>query len=299
MDEPAAEPEEKPKKKKKGGLFAGRLRRPSKPAAGSENASAESPGDDGVADRGSDAGESATPRARQFAVLGARAGYLHRSLAYSDDLYNRLRAPTTNGWVYRLDASFYPFAEPLKEQFSLIASYEAAIAGTVRDSRAKRDFGVKFSDFEGGLRFRQPLGEHELGIQATVGQLTAGLDESSDVTGVPEISYLALSPRVDLSLNFGAVSLRGGLGYQRSVGGFGEIANSQWFPHMEGYGFDGQLGLDYHLSPSVTLQASGVLRRFVLDMNSRPDDAIEGRAEVAGGAVDQFVSGYLGVQFTL
>src|SRR6185295_18917709 len=119
--------------------------------------------DDALADRGTDAGkEGANGGSQPLAVLGASAGYLHRSLAYSDDLYNRLRAPSTNGWVYRFDAAFYPFAQPLKEKFSLIASYEGALAGTVQDSRADRNFGVKFSDLEGGMRFRQRVGEHEL-----------------------------------------------------------------------------------------------------------------------------------------
>jgi hypothetical protein len=294
MDTPAAEPE-KPKKKK-GGLFAG-LRRTNKSSSATGSGS---PAEDAVADDGSDTGkEGANAGSQPLAVLGASAGYLHRALAYSDDLYHRLRAPTTNGWVYRLDAAFYPFARPLKEKFSLIASYEGALAGTVQDSRADRTFGVKFSDLEGGMRFRQPLGEHELGIQATVGQLTAGLDESSGVSGVPEISYLALSPAVDLTLNFDPVSLRAGVAYQRSMGGFGEMSTAEWFPHMEGYGFEGQLGMDYRFSPNVTFRASGVLRRFVLDMNSRPEDAIGGHAEVAGGAVDQYLSGYLGMQFAL
>jgi len=288
-----SEPETKPRKKR--GLFAGRLPRQRSSSDTTEEGSGEATVEDRDTGGNEGVGRPMIPRA----VLGARAGFLHRSLAYSDDLYNRLRAPTTNGWVYRVEAGFYPFAQPLKERFSLIASYEGALAGTVRDTRNNRDFGVKFSDIEGGFRLRQPLGKHDLGIQATVGQLTAGLDASSDVTGIPEIRYTLLSPSVDLALNFGAVTLRSALGYQRSISGFGEIANSQWFPHMAGHGFDAQLGLDYRLSPNVALQAAGVLRRFVLDMNSRPEDAIGGQAEGAGGAVDQYLSGYLGVSFAL
>jgi hypothetical protein len=294
----AEEPEAKPRKK--GGLFAGRLRRKS-PSSDSSSATAseESAGSATLEDRDTSGGEPGARPAPPHAVLGAQAGFLRRSLAYSDDLYNRLRAPTTNGWVYRLDAAFYPFAKPLKEQVALIASYEGALGGTVRDSRSNRDFGVKFSNIEAGARVRQPLGEHEIGVQVTVGQLTSGLDASSSLTGIPEISYMLLSPSLDLTLNFGAVSLRSALAYQRALGGFGEVANAQWFPHMEGSGFSGQLGLDYRFSPSVALRAGGVLRRFVLDMNSRPEDATGGQAEVAGGAVDQYLSGYFGVAFTL
>jgi hypothetical protein len=34
-------------------------------------------------------------------------------------------------------------------------------------------------------------------------------------------------------------------------------------------------------------------------MNSQPDDAALGVAEVAGGAIDQYVSGYFGLNITL
>jgi hypothetical protein len=288
--EPDRQPEAKPKKKK--GLFAGLSRKSS-----SSGASAEGSSETTLEDHDT-SGEPGARHSPGRALLGARAGYLRRSLEYSDDLYNRLRAPTTNGWVYRFEAALNPFAKPLKDRVSLIASYEGAISGTVQDTRNGRNYGVKFSDLEGGVRFRQPLGEHELGIQATVGQQTAGLDASSTETGIPEISYTLLSPSLDFTLNFGNLGVRTALTYQRCLG-FGEISNSEWFPHMEGNGFEGQLGVDYRVSPSVTLQAAGVVRRFVLDMNSRPEDAAGGEAEVAGGAVDQYLSGYFGLAFTL
>jgi hypothetical protein len=298
------EPRAKPKKK--GALFAGRLSRKPKPQATEPEASPaedpfaeESTSETTVEDRTSRLEEQPAPRGVPHAVLSARAGYMHRALEYSSDIYNRLRAPTTNNWVYRFDAGFYPFARPLKERLSIIGSYEGSLGGSVYDERSDSDFGVGFSEWSAGLRFRQPLGEHELGIQATAGNLTSGLDESSGVTGVPEISYTLLSPSVDVALNFGAFSLRSSLTYQYSVGGFGEISNSDWFPHMEGNGYEAQLGLDYRLSSSVTLQGSGTWRRFVLDMNSRPEDAVGGKSEVAGGAVDQYLSGYFGLKFTL
>jgi hypothetical protein len=201
--------------------------------------------------------------------------------------------------VFRIEANLFPFAKPLKERFSLIGSYEGSLAGTVRDERADRDFAVSFSELQGGARLRFPIGEHEIGTQATIVRTAAGLDAAPSVSGVPEVSYVARRPAADLTMNFGPVSLRGALGYQRTLGGFGEMSGPEWFPHMDGYGFDSQLGLDYRVSSTVTLQALGSVRRFVLDMNSRPDDAIGGKAEVAGGAVDQYLSGYFGVMFAL
>ncbi len=49
----------------------------------------------------------------------------------------------------------------------------------------------------------------------------------------------------------------------------------------------------------VAFVLSGALRRFVLEMNSVPEDAESGDAEVAAGAVDQCLSGYAGLQLTL
>jgi hypothetical protein len=288
-DPPAPEPRAKPKKK--GGLFAGLVRKHT-PTADDDAKETT------VEDSGSGTAES-TLRTPPHAQISGRAGFLHRSLAYSDDLYDRLRAPTTNGWVFRIEANLFPFAKPLKERFSLIGSYEGSLAGTVRDERADRDFDVTFSELQGGARLRFPIGQHEIGTQATIVRTTAGLDAAASASGVPEISYVALRPAADLTMNFGAVSLRGAIGYQRTLGGFGEMSSAEWFPHMDGYGFDSQLGLDYRVSSTVTLQALGSVRRFVLDMNSRPDDAIGGRAEVAGGAVDQYLSGYFGVMFAL
>jgi hypothetical protein len=158
---------------------------------------------------------------------------------------------------------------------------------------------VTFSELEGGLRYRQPVGQHELGVQLTAGAMSAGLDDSAAVTGVPEISYTLLSPAVDAGLHLGPVTLSASVAYQYTLGGLGEFASAEWFPRVEGSGFEGQLGLELRISGNVSLQASAALRRFVLDMNSRPEDAREGQAEVAGGAVDLYTTGYFGLVFTL
>jgi hypothetical protein len=201
--------------------------------------------------------------------------------------------------VYRLDAALFPFARPLKDRLALIGSYEGALAGTVRDERAGREFGVTFSQLEGGMRYRQPLGQHELGAQLTVGAMNAGLDGSAVASGVPEISYTLLSPAVNAALHFGPVALRASVAYQYTLGGLGEFASAEWFPRVEGSGVQGQVGLEYRISRNLSVQASGALRRFVLDMNSRPDDARRGEAEVAGGAVDLYTTGYFGLALTL
>jgi hypothetical protein len=59
------------------------------------------------------------------------------------------------------------------------------------------------------------------------------------------------------------------------------------------------VGAEYPLSRSVSLELTGGLRRYLLEMNSEPEDAMGGVAEVAGGAVDLYLAGYFGMSFRL
>jgi hypothetical protein len=62
---------------------------------------------------------------------------------------------------------------------------------------------------------------------------------------------------------------------------------------------EGSLGLEYRISKEVAFEVSTNLRRFLLQMNSRPEDALDGTAEVAGGAVDLYLGGYFGLNIAL
>ena len=232
-------------------------------------------------------------------VLGLDAGFVRRTLSYTDDLYGRLRAPNSNAWVYRLQAGVYPFARPLKNRLGLIAGYEAEFSGVVRDNTAGTDFDVAYSEIYGGLQGRQPLGAHEIALEATIGSLQSGLDDPEGLSGVPEYDYTSLRAAVDVGLHFGRLSMSGALGYRLPIGGFGEASEAEWFPRMEGYGLEGSLGLSYRISDEISFDVSGTMRRFVLSMNSQPEDAEGGEAEVAGGAVDLYLGGYFGLSINL
>jgi len=232
-------------------------------------------------------------------VLGLDAGFVRRTLSYTDDLYGRLRAPNSNAWVYRLQAGVYPFAPPVKNRLGLIAGYEAEFSGVVRDNTAGTDFDVAYSEIYGGIKGRQPLGAHEIALEATIGSLQSGLDDPEGLSGVPEYDYTSLRAAVDVGLHFGRLSMSGALGYRLQLGGFGEASEAEWFPRMEGYGLEGSLGLSYRISKEISFDVSGTMRRFVLSMNSQPEDAEGGQAEVAGGAVDLYLGGYFGLSINL
>jgi hypothetical protein len=232
-------------------------------------------------------------------VLGLNAGFVRRTLDYSENLYGRLRRPNANSWVYRLQAAVYPFAKPVKNRIGLIAGYESEFSGVVRDNAAGTDFGVTFSELYGGVKLRQPLGKHELSLEGTVGSLQAGLDDPEGVSRVPQFSYTSLRAALAGGLNFGALAMNGAVGYRLPIGGYGEASDVDWFPRMEGYGLETTLGFQYRISKEVAFDISGTMRRYLLEMNSRPQDAVGGISEVAGGAVDLYLGGYFGLNITL
>jgi hypothetical protein len=263
---------------------------------GDGESSGESVGED---EGGSEDGSSTTASDDPTVRLGLNAGFVRRTLGYSDDLYSRLRAPSANAWVYRLRAAVYPFARPVKNRIGLIAAYEAEFSGVVRDNAAGTDFGVTYSDLYGGIELRQPLGNHELALEGTIGSMKSGLDDPQGQSGVPEYSYTSVRAALDARLHFGSVSLTGSVGYRLPIGGYGEVSEVDWFPRMSGFGVEASAGLAYRISKEVAFEGSGSVRRFLLQMNSVPEDAMGGVSEVAGGAVDLYLSGYFGLVVTL
>ena len=278
--------------------------KPSEPEAAGEDDGRESFLSDSSQEVGADeASESSSGGASGSAdptvVVGLNAGFVRRTLSYSDDLYGRLRAPSANSWVYRLQAAVYPFAKPVKNRIGLIAGYESEFSGVVRDNAAGTDFGVNFSEVYGGVKLRQPLGVHELALEGTVGSMQAGLDDPDGTSGVPGFSYTTIRAALDAGLHFGKLAMHGALGYRLPIGSFGEASEVRWFPRMEGSGIEGSLGLEYRITKEVAFDVSATMRRYLLQMNSRPEDAETGASEVAGGAVDLYVGGYFGLNITL
>jgi hypothetical protein len=249
-------------------------------------------------DEGSSEDDSAGDAAKMpWVKLGVRAGFVSRSLSYEQDIYQRLRSQDTGAGVYRLDAAAYVFARSVRQYFALIGSYEGAMFGDVQDADLDTSFGVRYSELQGGLRARYPIGNNEIGAQLTFGSMLAGLDDN-DQAGVPDYNYTFARVAADGTWRFGKLGATALLGLRLPTG-YGEVGTEQWFPRVGGYGIEGSLGLEYRISDMISVDASGSLRRYVLDMDSRPQDAQLGVSEVAAGAVDLYLSGYVGVTFSL
>lgn len=235
---------------------------------------------------------------RIVGAISARAGIIHRTFDFSDDIYDRLRKQDANIWVYQVQAEVYPFEQPIGDRLGVIARYEGVLSGNVRDSDFGGNFTVIFQEVFGGVRARYPLGSNLIGFDLTFGRMRAGLEDPSHRTNMPEVSYTQLRSSLDGNFVLGPVHALVSAGFRLPLG-YGEIKKADWFPRVGGYGVEAAGGLEYPLSRALSLELSGSLRRYLLEMNSEPQDAMKGLSEVAGGAVDLYLSAYLGMTFRM
>lgn len=254
--------------------------------------------EDGVTDSGPGDGSDPLSGDGMAVRLRARAGFVRRNFDFADDIYERLRKQGTNIWVYQAAAEIYPFERPIGQRLGLILGYEGAFSGSVRDVDNGVTFPVQFSEFFGGVRARHPLGRHEVGFDLTFGRMSSGLDDTNAAARIPDMQYTLLRSALDFKLDLGTINATGSAGFRLPLG-FGEASETRWFPRIGGYGFEASAGAEYPISKSVSLEAVTSMRRYLLEMNSEPRDALEGTSEVAGGAVDLYLSAYFGVSFTL
>jgi hypothetical protein len=256
--------------------------------------------EDGVADSGAEEPSADDPfgDGGMIVRLRARGGFVRRNFDFADDIYDRLRKQGTNIWIYQAQAEVYPFEHPIGQRLGLILSYEGSFAGSVRDVDNSVSFPVIFSEFYGGVRARHPLGKHQVGFDLTFGRMSSGLEDSNDAADIPDMEYTLLRSSLDFKLGLGALNATGSVGFRLPLG-FGQASEEDWFPRIGGYGVEASAGLEYPVSKRVSLELLGSLRRYLLEMNSEPADATGGVAEVAAGAVDLYLSAYLGASFKL
>jgi hypothetical protein len=259
---------------------------------------ADSAGADGVSDAGTDDTSGSSKGDDIFLRLRARGGFVRRNVDFSDDIYDRLRKQGTNIWVYQAQAELYPFDKPIGQHLGLIASYEGTLSGSVQDTDFDVTYPVEFQEFFAGVRARQPLGQHAVGFDLTFGRMNSGLDDVSGNANIPDLNYTLMRASLDFTLDFNKIQATASAGFRLPLG-FGQASTADWFPRIGGYGFEASAGLQYPLTKRLTLEGLGSMRRYLLEMNSEPQDAVKGEAEVAGGAVDLYLSAYFGVAFTL
>ncbi len=156
-----------------------------------------------------------------------------------------------------------------------------------------QEFDNVHSQWAAGARIRFPFDTSEIGAQFAYGvhKFFLSGDENSPI--IPDVKYGFVKLAVDGTVSLGKVSLGARVGV-RMLGSLGEL-ESLWFPGATGTGLDAGLMGVYSLSDSLGIALGVDIYRYGFDFNAIPANNVV----VAGGAVDQYLSGWLGIRWQL
>jgi hypothetical protein len=190
----------------------------------------------------------------------------------------------------------------------IVADIEQSVATKSVLDTAGTKYSTSMSAYSLGLRWRVPFDAHEVGISARYGrhafEVTGDSDPGATVAGgpavkrdlVPDVAYQYLRPGLDARFGFGPVGVGAYVGY-RLVLSAGDIQEKVWFPKAKVLAVDAGLFVTYEFVKSLHALAGFDIRRYGYDMHSSPADLAKN--DVAGGAVDQYLAGFLGVEWRL
>jgi hypothetical protein len=144
-------------------------------------------------------------------------------------------------------------------------------------------------DYSGGLRFRIPMGNSELGVSGSYGSAIFSIQNQAPPPGstaIPDVKYQYIRPELSARVGiFPTFWLLAGGSYIHALKA-GQIASTSYFPHATAKGFGGSFGLAWEVASSVELRLIAEYERVNLTMNSLPTDPLR-----AQGATDQYFLG--------
>lgn len=244
--------------------------------------------------------------------LGLQLRVFNRHYWYNQDVNQNLRP-------YDLDAApsvfvslgWYPvahFSSGAAANIGIVGDFEQSIGAQSEDER-----GVKHSTsmqaFSAGLRGRLPFGDNEAGLSVRYGRHSFDVKDDHDPAAasaggaplvrdlVPGVAYSFIEPALDARFAFGAFGLGALVGY-RLVLSAGEIQEPVWFPEATAGALHANLFFSYALAKPLHAMLGVDVRRYGLSMHSKPTDVAAGK-DVAGGAVDQYLSAFIGIEYRL
>jgi hypothetical protein len=228
---------------------------------------------------------------------------VHRTFDFNDPLSNHVAgAPKPYSYVLPagpapfVDLGFYPAALGVRgplANFGIVGSYEKLIATKTQSSTSSTDA----QQFEIGVRGRLPLGDHEAGLAASYGKQTFHVTEADlgpqDGGTIPNVDYTFVDLNADGRLHFNPITIGAHLGtrFVTHTGALGKM----WYPTVKTTAIEAGLSAAYRLTPLFEIVAGADLMRYAFDFNP-VSTATSGF--VAGGAVDQYISGYLALRVT-
>ena len=240
---------------------------------------------------------------------------MHRTFTFHDTLadvfpksnyYQLLKYELPLGPTLFIDVNWFPashFTQGAAEWIGLTGGFEKGFAtrsiygeGTANPRTLKTDE----QSFYVGPRFRLPIGEHMLGLTGTYGQhqfILTGDEGPCTATQplpcplIPDVKYGYVRVGVDGMFRFGDFLAGAHVG-KRFVLSTGAL-EKQWFPAVKTQSLEAGLMVGYRLVSMLDLVAGFDWLRYAFDFNPVPKRP----SYVAGGAVDQYMSGYLAFRF--
>jgi hypothetical protein len=233
------------------------------------------------------------------APLSLRAGFalVGRSFTYSDDIFAALRSyslPVAPMVTVGLEWRPGGHADlGVLSGLSVRADAEVALAletvgpnGTV--------FPTEMWSVGAGLRYALTVDEVTFHVDGGYRAQMFTIRDASELQvrpAIPGIEIHALRAGGGVRWDVGPVFFAGQMGYLAPLAA-GEIASAAWFPRAQIGGIEGDIGVGVRVD-DVEIRGMFAARRFFYDMRSEPGDA-----RVAGGAVDQYMSGQLELTWT-
>lgn len=199
-----------------------------------------------------------------------------------------------------IDLNWFPashFMQGPAEWFGITGGFEKGFAtqsiygeGTADQKTLKTDIQA----FYVGGRVRVPIAEHRLGATATYGQHSFSLaGDEGPFPLIPDVKYSYIRGGLDGMLRFGDFSAGARVG-KRFVSSTGAL-QTQWFPKVKTSSLEAGVTVGYRLVSMLELVAGFDWLRYAFDFNPVPIRP----SYVAGGAVDEYMSGYIAFKFHL
>ena len=247
-------------------------------------------------------------------TAGLRA--VHRSFTYHDtpaQLYPAAGYPEPLtyslplGPAVFIDGTVYPggwFTRGPGAWFGLTGMYEINFATKTVYNEGKPNEGkltTNANQYFFGVKARVPVSVHQVGLVAGIGKQTFNLlgDENFPPgPQVPDVWYKYIKVGAEGRFRFNPFSVGFHVG-TRLVSNTGGLERD-WFPgHVKTQSIEAGLEAGYTVATNIDLVCGFDLMRYAFDFNPFPADADPKTKLIAGGAVDQYTSGWLGVRYSL
>jgi hypothetical protein len=242
--------------------------------------------------------------------FGLRA--VHRSFKYHDTPAERFpqyhfSPPQTYslplGPALFIEGSLFPGAWGTRgpgSWFGLTAGYELNVA-------TKSVYGVAPNEqklttranqwFVGG-KVRVPVAAHDFSLSGGYGTHVFNLLGDEDRPQVPDLWYKFYFARAEGRLRFNLLSVGFHLG-TRFVNHTGGLERDWFRGHVKTQNVEAGISAGYTLTPALELVGGIDYVRYAFDFNPLPPAADPSTQVIAGGAVDQYTSGWLGLRVSL